>query len=68
MVEEKVYCQYEGEHSQRHLEESRWHMASRIAQATRGEKEKREGDRKRPRERREPRRELRDHGAKMTVI
>lgn len=37
---EKVYCRREGEHSLRHLEESRQKMVSRIERAMRGERER----------------------------
>lgn len=47
----RCYCRYEGEHSRRHLEESRLNVVSRMDQAIRREKEgvrgkeKREGTR-----------------------
>lgn len=45
-VGEKVYCRHEGEHSLRHLEESRLKMVSRIERAMRGEREEEEKERK----------------------
>jgi len=46
MVKQRIYCRYEGEDSQRHLEESRaerksirLNMASRLGLGKRGEKQ-----------------------------
>jgi hypothetical protein len=46
MVRQRIYCRYEGEYSQRHLEESRperksirLNMASRLGLAKRGERQ-----------------------------
>lgn len=56
---EKVYCRHEGEHSLRHLEESRLKMVSRTERAMRGERERKR--RKKGKTVSGPREEPREH-------